>query len=97
MNMEIFHNFKGEKIVIKVLLINLLLLATFGNSFAKPALEGKLVAVNKKLTADPGQDPGQDPTPTPQNPGQDPGQDPTPAPQDGDPGQTDPGQDSFGF
>jgi hypothetical protein len=81
--------------VIKVLLINLFLLACFGNSFAKPTLEGKLVAVNKKLTADPGQDPGQDPTPTPQ----DPGQGPTPTPQDPgqDPGQDDPGQEAFGF
>jgi len=85
--------------VIKVLLINLFLLACFGNSFAKPTLEGKLVAVNKKLTADPGQDPGQDPTPTPQDPGQDPGQGPTPTPQDPgqDPGQDDPGQEAFGF
>jgi hypothetical protein len=83
--------------VLRVILINLFLLACFGNSFAKTTVEGKLVAVNKNLASDPGQDdPGQDPVPTPQ----DPGQDPVPTPQDpgqDDPGQDDPGQESFGF
>lgn len=80
----------------KILLINLILLATLGKAYAVTTQTNGLVAINK-TSQDPGQDPGQDPVPTPQDPGQDPGQDPVPDPQDGDPDQEDPGQDSFGF